>query len=399
MRWAVWRCFRGASRSAISHSSISSRYEPSFGAGRRSGRLRGGGSGEASAWRTARRWTPWRSARALIDRLSRSRSLLICSNVSTRDPIPVCRLPLELHEARTVGGESDGVGPFQGSAVGPSESSVPNRVPTRLRRLLRQSRRTQRLAVIEKGEDTRHLAVAKIDQKPNVRIDRHAAATSASLRPTGHEHPAAKIAPLFREQAQFRPGLAYVREVRFDALVSPIATGLDRSVHRREQFEVGRCECNVGIEVAPVVGVYPPLDDLHVLLRQRLPQAHGLEDIIAVGVVLDANDQAVSEPVDREHLRSNRDSTRARVAAELDSHAHRVAIVMEADLVDRQVCPRLAEPLEKAAVLIKTPALCALGPFPDWAVDEIWREELGVTVVLGRLSAVKCAPHDLYVRL
>src|SRR5271155_527836 len=126
MRWAVWRCFRGASRSAISHSSISSRYEPSFGAGRRSGRLRGGGSGEASAWRTARRWTPWRSARALIDRLSRSRSLLICSNVSTRDPIPVCRLPLELHEARTVGGESDGVGPFQGSAVGPSESSVPN---------------------------------------------------------------------------------------------------------------------------------------------------------------------------------------------------------------------------------------------------------------------------------
>src|SRR5271154_2933772 len=125
MRWAVWRCFRGASRSAISHSSISSRYEPSFGAGRRSGRLRGGGSGEASAWRTARRWTPWRSARALIDRLSRSRSLLICSNVSTRDPIPVCRLPLELHEARTVGGESDGVGPFQGSAVGPSESSVP----------------------------------------------------------------------------------------------------------------------------------------------------------------------------------------------------------------------------------------------------------------------------------
>jgi hypothetical protein len=70
------------------HPSISSRYGPSFGAGRPTGCLRGGGNGEASACRTVRRCTPWRRAKSRIDSPSRSRSLRICSNCSTLDPIP-----------------------------------------------------------------------------------------------------------------------------------------------------------------------------------------------------------------------------------------------------------------------------------------------------------------------
>jgi hypothetical protein len=45
-------CLRGATTSAVSHSSINSRYAPSFGAGRPSGRRLVGGSDDASAPRT-----------------------------------------------------------------------------------------------------------------------------------------------------------------------------------------------------------------------------------------------------------------------------------------------------------------------------------------------------------
>jgi hypothetical protein len=58
MRFDVWRCLRGASTSASSHASISSRYAPSFGAGRDTATRFAGGSGDASAARTVLRCTP-----------------------------------------------------------------------------------------------------------------------------------------------------------------------------------------------------------------------------------------------------------------------------------------------------------------------------------------------------
>ncbi len=66
-RRAVWRCLRGAARSSVSQARIVARCGPIAGAGR-VGVLRGGGSAAARAWRTVRRWTRWRRARARIDR-------------------------------------------------------------------------------------------------------------------------------------------------------------------------------------------------------------------------------------------------------------------------------------------------------------------------------------------
>jgi DNA-directed RNA polymerase specialized sigma24 family protein len=65
-RRAVWRCLRGASRSASSHCRMSGSQGPITGA-TRVGLARGGGSGDASAWRTVRRWTWWRRASARTD--------------------------------------------------------------------------------------------------------------------------------------------------------------------------------------------------------------------------------------------------------------------------------------------------------------------------------------------
>ena len=45
-------------RSAVRISSITSRYGPSFGAGRNSGTRFAGGIADSNAWLTARRWTP-----------------------------------------------------------------------------------------------------------------------------------------------------------------------------------------------------------------------------------------------------------------------------------------------------------------------------------------------------
>ena len=88
IRFAVCRCLRGASRSAKSHESISSRYAPNAGAGRPAGRLRSGGTADPSACRTARLCTPCRRANACTDSPSNSRSLRILSNSSTLEPIP-----------------------------------------------------------------------------------------------------------------------------------------------------------------------------------------------------------------------------------------------------------------------------------------------------------------------
>jgi hypothetical protein len=54
IRFAVWRCLRGASRSPSSHSSINARYGPSFGAGLPTARF-DSGKGDNNAARTARR--------------------------------------------------------------------------------------------------------------------------------------------------------------------------------------------------------------------------------------------------------------------------------------------------------------------------------------------------------
>ena len=84
IRLAVWRCLRGALRSATSHSRIVARCAPSRGADGDAG-LRGGGSADLSACRTVRRCTRWRCARPRMDTPSSRRSRRICSNSSTFD--------------------------------------------------------------------------------------------------------------------------------------------------------------------------------------------------------------------------------------------------------------------------------------------------------------------------
>ena len=71
-RLAVWRCLRGASRSAFSHSSMICRYAPNAGAGRPSGDRFSGGTADSSACRTARRCTRCRLANSRIDNPSRA---------------------------------------------------------------------------------------------------------------------------------------------------------------------------------------------------------------------------------------------------------------------------------------------------------------------------------------
>jgi hypothetical protein len=62
IRRAVWRCLRGTARSSISQLRISGFQAPSVGAAL--GVLaRVGGRANANAWRTVRRWTPWRRDR------------------------------------------------------------------------------------------------------------------------------------------------------------------------------------------------------------------------------------------------------------------------------------------------------------------------------------------------
>ena len=109
-RRAVWRCLRGASRSATSHSRMVGIQGPITGAARR-GTARGGGSADASAWRTVRRWTSWRRARARTDSPSSRWSLRIRSNSSTLDnPFSPLR---NLRQSRAWGAGGSGVGPDQ----------------------------------------------------------------------------------------------------------------------------------------------------------------------------------------------------------------------------------------------------------------------------------------------
>jgi hypothetical protein len=125
IRFAVCRCLHGASRSARSHPSINRRYAPSFGAGRPSGRLRGGGNGDASACRTARRRTPCRRASPRIDNPSRSRSLRIRPNSSTLDPIPSATSRSSSEKPERSSRPRTGVGPNQTVAVGPTQTVAP----------------------------------------------------------------------------------------------------------------------------------------------------------------------------------------------------------------------------------------------------------------------------------
>jgi hypothetical protein len=84
MRREVWRCFLGAYWSATNQASIVAFHGSSTG-DTRGGDFRGGGTGDASAWRTVRRCTPNVRASVRTDSSWRSRVLRICSNNSTFD--------------------------------------------------------------------------------------------------------------------------------------------------------------------------------------------------------------------------------------------------------------------------------------------------------------------------
>jgi hypothetical protein len=85
-RRAVCRCLRCTSLSEISQASMTTAHWSIAGRGRARYALRGGGSADANACRTARRWTLWRSASSRIDKACVRRSLRIASKSSTRVP-------------------------------------------------------------------------------------------------------------------------------------------------------------------------------------------------------------------------------------------------------------------------------------------------------------------------
>ena len=86
IRFAVWRCLRGASRSATSTSRIQPCQAPVTGA-ERSGTLRAAGSGDANAARTSRRCTPNRAANARMLNPSSRRARRTFSYNSTFDTL------------------------------------------------------------------------------------------------------------------------------------------------------------------------------------------------------------------------------------------------------------------------------------------------------------------------
>ncbi len=83
-----------------------------------------GGTGATSACLTARRCTPWRSASALIDSPSRSRSRLICSNVSILEPIPPAPIRSSSTSSQRSTADRTEVGPVQASTPGPLQIST-----------------------------------------------------------------------------------------------------------------------------------------------------------------------------------------------------------------------------------------------------------------------------------
>ena len=103
-----------------SHSSITARYGPSFGAGLLTGARFAGGTGDANACFTVRRCTPCRTANPRIERPSRSRSRLICSNCSTLDPIPSGASRSSSMKRRTSAAGRTEVGPVQDHRSGAS---------------------------------------------------------------------------------------------------------------------------------------------------------------------------------------------------------------------------------------------------------------------------------------
>jgi hypothetical protein len=94
--------------------------------------------------------------------------------------------------------------------------------------------------VIEIGEDARHLAVAKVIDDTNRRIDLNATASTTSLGSTEHNHAVAE--KFVTEYAVLLPGVSDLRKVRFDPLATPIAAALDGPRQRREPLDVWRRE-------------------------------------------------------------------------------------------------------------------------------------------------------------
>jgi hypothetical protein len=90
----------------------------------------------------------------------------------------------------------------------------------------------------------------------------------------------------------------------------------------------------------------------------RVRQPQRFQRLGAASEVLDASDHYVCKPKSLEHHIRDRYATCSRVAAELDSRAHSVAIVADTgDVGDEVVRPRLKEALEEALKLVHASAL------------------------------------------
>jgi hypothetical protein len=83
------------------------------------------------------------------------------------------------------------------------------------------------------------LAVAEIVDLSVWRINRDAAASTATLDPTEHENAVAKIAKLARDHARYSlPGAEEFPEERFKALAPPVAATRDCSLHGGDPLDV-----------------------------------------------------------------------------------------------------------------------------------------------------------------
>jgi len=81
--------------------------------------------------------------------------------------------------------------------------------------------------VIEVAADARDLAVAKLDDDPKLRIDRHAAALPMPLQATKYQDTVAEIARLRHGHMEITPGVTGLREIPFDPFASPVTLTSD----------------------------------------------------------------------------------------------------------------------------------------------------------------------------
>jgi len=147
-RRAVWRCLRGASRSATSHALMIFSHGPMAGDSR-TGSLRGGGVESASAARTVRRCTPWTRASSRTDISFTLASRRIRSNCSTLDlsfkPVPFSQSWTTKRTLRA----GRGWGQFKrlkALQVGPFQDAIPRPSPAEFR-----ATRSRRLAPRRSG--------------------------------------------------------------------------------------------------------------------------------------------------------------------------------------------------------------------------------------------------------